>query len=296
MHAALATLAGLALIAIALRDIFQTLFRPAGRGHLARLLMESVWRASRRFAGRRPDLLSATGPALVVVVIFAWVGALVLGWALLYWPHLPESFLLSPQLERADQNDLLDGVYLSLVTLTTLGFGDVTPTAPWLRLVTPLEALVGFAVLSASITWIILIHGAVRRRRALAAEVAALRGTLAQPPVSLPDLDDPALERLLGELTPRLFAVGNDLHDVSGAYYFETTAERSSLAEALPYLLVLSKALSRPERSASVRLRASLLHAALVDLADALAGFLGIEASDPASVFRAYRAQRGRGE
>ncbi len=43
---------------------------------------------------------------------------------------------------------------------------------------------------------------------------------------------------------------------------------------------------------ASVRLRASLLAAALVDVADAVSRFMGIEETDPARVFRAYRERR----
>ena len=61
------------------------------------------------------------------------------------------------------------------MTLTTLGFGDVTPDAAWLRLVVPVEALLGFGLLSASISWLLLIHPALARRRSLAYEIALLR-------------------------------------------------------------------------------------------------------------------------
>jgi Ion channel len=70
---------------------------------------------------------------------------------------------------------LVDALNVSLVTLTTLGFGDVTPTDAWLRLLAPIEALLGFGLLTASISWLLLIYPALSRRRSLAYEVALLR-------------------------------------------------------------------------------------------------------------------------
>ncbi|MFC7876169.1 ion channel [Isoptericola sp. NPDC057391] len=35
-----------------------------------------------------------------------------------------------------------------------VGFGDIVPTTPWLRLATtPLQALIGFALLTAAVSW-----------------------------------------------------------------------------------------------------------------------------------------------
>ena len=42
-------------------------------------------------------------------------------------------------------------------------------------MVVPIEALLGFGLLSASISWLLLIHPAIARRRTLADEIALLR-------------------------------------------------------------------------------------------------------------------------
>lgn len=58
-------------------------------------------------------------------------------------------------LQGADDLGLLDAVYLSAVTFTTVGFGDVVPVGP-VRFLTGMEALVGFVLLtwSASFTYL----------------------------------------------------------------------------------------------------------------------------------------------
>ena len=57
---AAATVAGLALMAVVLRDLFHTIWHPGAQGTLARRILAGVWRVCR--AGRRASL---TGLAVV---------------------------------------------------------------------------------------------------------------------------------------------------------------------------------------------------------------------------------------
>src|SRR4051794_22177496 len=127
------TAAAVVIVATALRDVFDTLFHESGRAVLSRLLMRGVWRLFRRLGGRRR--LSLAGPIALIVVVMSWATMLVVGWALLLMPHMPDSFTISagPKSGR-----VVESLYLSLVTLTTVGFGDIAPAEGWLRLVTPL--------------------------------------------------------------------------------------------------------------------------------------------------------------
>jgi uncharacterized membrane protein len=77
---------------------------------------------------------------------------LVIGWALLYWVHLPSTFLLASGLDPKTHSGFNDALYLSLSTLTTLGCEDITPTSEWLRVVTLLEAMVGFEISTVSLS------------------------------------------------------------------------------------------------------------------------------------------------
>lgn len=59
-------------------------------------------------------------------------------------PPLVSSMPPSPA--RAAATASLDALSVSMVTMSTLGFGDITPAAGWLRIATPLEAFFGFAL------------------------------------------------------------------------------------------------------------------------------------------------------
>jgi len=84
-------------------------------------------------------------------------------------PAFPE---LGP---AANQRDFVDALYMSLVTLGTIGYGDISPATDVLRLIVPLEALVGFALLTASVSWVLTVYPALSRRRSLAYEITLLR-------------------------------------------------------------------------------------------------------------------------
>ncbi|MFE7630824.1 potassium channel family protein [Kocuria sp. NPDC057446] len=86
----------------------------------------------------------------MITVVVLWVLLQGVGWALVYLPHVPGGFTYSPGVDPADCPDPVEALYISFVTLATLGFGDVVATDPWIRLATPLEALTGFALLTAA--------------------------------------------------------------------------------------------------------------------------------------------------
>jgi ion channel len=257
--AVISTALGVGMIGLAARDVFDALFHPEGRGTFARLISRAVWWLFRR-PGPHPGLFPLAGPVALISVIAIWASLLVVGWAVIYWPHLPEGFSFSQA--TAPSGSFVEALHISLVTLTTLGFGDVTPHAPALRLLVPLEGLLGFGLLSASISWLLLIYPVLSRRRSLAYEITLLRGSGG----SVARLEPEALERLYTELTSRLVAVERDLVSFPISYYFAEEDPRFSLAASAPYLIELvDHGASREE--AGVRLRAELLRQATDDLA-----------------------------
>ena len=279
----LATAAGLLLIGVAGRDIFDALFHPEGRGALARRIARGVWGAFRR-AGVSRRALAGAGPLTLLVVIATWAALLALGWALVYLPHIPEGF----SGVSGGASDWVDAVNISLVTLTTVGFGDVVPSADWLRIVTPLEALLGFGLLSASISWLLLIYPVLARRRLLAYEIRLLRDAAAEEPGVLEHLRGEPAERLYQELTSRLIAVERDLVNFPITYYFAEADERFSLPAVAPYLLELAEH-GTADPSGHVRLRARLLRRAVADFAATTAsGFHGMAGATTEELLHAY--------
>jgi hypothetical protein len=281
----LSTAAGIAMILVACRDIFDTLFHPEGRAAVGRFTSRAVWLTMRRLGGGRPRLLTLAGPFALIAVIATWALLLILGWSLVYLPHV-DGFRIN---RAAEGGDLVDAVNISLVSLTTLGFGDAVPEAVWLRIVTPLEALLGFGLLSASVSWLLLVHPVLARRRSLAYEVSLLRREEDETGTSLESLEPAVAERVYAELTSRLIAVERDFVSFPVSYYFVESDPRFALAASAPYLVELSERGSAEGVPERVRLRARLLQEAIGDLAATTAtGFHGARDGSPAELLRAY--------
>jgi hypothetical protein len=256
------TAAAVVLVGVALRDVFDTLFHESGRAVLSRLMMRGVWRGFRRLGGRRR--LSLAGPIALIVVVMSWALMLVVGWALLLMPHMPDDFAFTTQ---SQSGRVVESLYLSLVTLTTVGFGDVAPAEGWLRLVTPLEALIGFGLLTASVSWLLSIYPLLSRRRSLAYEIHLLTEAEAKTGKPVTDMDSAAAVAVYSELTSRLVSVERDMVTFPVAYYFAEADPRFALPAAMPSLLRLAEAGCAPTTPEPVRLRATMLRDAIDDFA-----------------------------
>ncbi|MFM9372175.1 ion channel [Streptomyces sp. Da 82-17] len=111
---------------------------------------------------RHPAQARRVGPLGMVTVVALWALTVAVGWALVYWPHMPQRFSYAAGLEPTEHASPVDALYVSLVTL---GLGDIAPAAGWLRVLAPMEALVGFVLLSATVAWVLGIYPALARRR-----------------------------------------------------------------------------------------------------------------------------------
>jgi Ion channel len=252
------TAGGAGLVLVALRDIFHTIWYPSGRGGLSRRLMGAVWRVGRRRRAVGP----LTGPLAMVVVVLAWVLLILLGWALVYWPHLPDGFIFGSGLDPAERAGLLDAVYLSAVTLATLGFGDIVPTAGWLRIAVPVQALIGFALLTAAVSWVLQVYPALTRRRTLAMHLSLLRrvdthGRVADPRSVL-------ASALLRELALGLVQMRVDLTQYAETYYFRDGDADAALPAMVEVALDLSEQAGR-SLDGDVRYAGELLATAVGD-------------------------------
>lgn len=144
-----------ALLALLLADVFLTVFDPRGRGGpLNRVQNRSLWRLMRVLARRKPAALSLGAPLLVVLTLCVWVLLLVAAFAIAYYPFI-DTFLVSPGSTRGPW---VEAIYYSGYTAATLGFGDIVPDLPWLRLLAPIEAFLGFALLSVSVTYLLAVY------------------------------------------------------------------------------------------------------------------------------------------
>lgn len=300
--AILVTVVGVALILLALVDIFLTVFHPLTRsGSLSRAIARVVWGAAQVGARAIPPVLAFAGPAAMAVIIVGWAGLLAIGWALIYWPRLPDAFLLASGLDPAEHGGFLEAVSVSLTTLATLGYGDVTPERMWLRLLAPVQALVGLALATAAISWILSTYPVLARRRSLAHDVWLLGEVEGADGISPLALDESEASGLLADLATRLVMVREDLAQFPITYFFRGDDPRAELCAALPALAELAMEAGSPACPPAVRFQGAILGRAVAALCEDIARrFLrrpGLAQGEALAAFAAdHRCGTDRGE
>ena len=165
------TTAGATLLLLVAYDVYSTVLHSSARyGPVGEGLNRAVWNVARKVAfrlerRRRHKLLNAVGPALMPLLITAYIVLLTLAFALVYLPHVPDNFIITGPKGDAPW---LNAVYFSGCTLTTLGYGDIVPSTGGLRFVALVEAASGFALISLAITYLLAVNTALEHKRTVA--------------------------------------------------------------------------------------------------------------------------------
>jgi hypothetical protein len=283
------TLLGALVIALTLRDVFDVLFHPLGRGMIARQVVRLVAGAARAGSRVRTIALLA-GPLSYVAVVATWALLLALGWALVFLPQMPQGFSFDPGLVPNEHAGFLDALYVSLVNLTSLGYGDISPAAPFLRILGPVETLFGLGLLTASISWLISIYSALARRDSLAHEVHLTKEAEEQLGNKLADADPQLLERMLTSFTEQLIATRRDLIHFPITHYFRTEDEERALSDLLPFLSALVEEASAESRPHALKVRAQMLGMAIDDFAETLRARLRLSGETTEATLEHYQA------
>jgi hypothetical protein len=265
----LSAAAGVALIALAVHDIFTVLFRPGAESRFSGAIARAIWTLLRRVAGRRRNVLAVAGPTALLAVICFWALALVAGWTLIYLPHYPGDYVLAQG--TVAHAPVVGALHTSLTTVTTLGSANAVPKTAWLQVASPVEALLGFGILTAAVSWLLQIYPVLSRRRALAYEIHLLADTERRLQLDVAQLETSVASQLYAELTSRLIGVERDLVKFPITYYFAETDARFSLAAAMPVLTEIAERGRASQPPDSVRLRAEMLHEAIDDLVSTIA-------------------------
>jgi hypothetical protein len=163
----LATIFGVVLILVVLEDAFETVVlsrRVTRRVRLARLFFRYTWlpcSALLRWISsgrRRENFLSFYGPLSLLLLLMVWATGLIFGFALLHWANGSAIDFTKGTL------DFSTDLYFSGTNFFTLGLGDVTPRTPMARVLTVLEAGVGFGFLALVIGYLPALNLSFSRR------------------------------------------------------------------------------------------------------------------------------------
>ena len=184
MHA-LRLIAGIACLFFALLDAFETVILPrraTGRFRMTRVFYRTTWFPWRwialrvRHPRKRETLLSFYGPLSLVLLIGAWAGALIFGFALIY-NAIPGAFV-DP---RRTAHPFITDLYASGTTIFTLGLGDVVPHTLFIRVLVVLEAGIGLGFVALVIGYFPVLYGAFSRREV---NIALLDARAGSPPTA----------------------------------------------------------------------------------------------------------------
>jgi hypothetical protein len=163
----LAGVGGAWLVGVVLWDAFETIVLPrriSRRVRLTRLFYRFTWRpcaalARRIRAGsRRETFLSFFAPLSLLLLLALWATALVTGFGLLQYANGSDVRLSS------GLSGFTTDLYLSGTTFFTLGLGDVVPLGTVARVLTVVEAGLGFAFLAIVIGYFPVLYQAFSRR------------------------------------------------------------------------------------------------------------------------------------
>ena len=156
--------------------------RVVRRLRLTRLFYRTTWLPWSRIvrsvcSGRRLEtLLGFYGPLSLLFLIFFWVAVLVFGFGLVHWSI--GSGMSDIDGRRGFGTDL----YMSGTTFFTLGLGDVRPIIPVAKVITVIEAGMGFGFLALVIGYFPALSLSFSRRES---SISKLDSRAGSPPVGM---------------------------------------------------------------------------------------------------------------
>lgn len=282
------TVLGFALIGAALLDVFQTLFHPAGRGAMSDWTAQVIWKCFRRAAARYRKLLTYAGPTAILAIITTWAALTWFGFALIYFPRLHSSFAFTPGVEGTRFAGLLEALDLSLGGLITLSEG-INASSPWLQLLRGAEAVIGFGLLTASVSWLLSIYPVLESRRSIAERAALLHNAELENHLDITHDAPQEAQDWIFNIGCDLASLRNQMAQFPITYYFHVGEAQTSLAGALPYLAELADRASSSSGVSALLAAGTVLGGAVHNFLNTLAEvFLAMPGEDDRAVLRAY--------
>lgn len=258
---------GIICNALVLFDVLTTLFSASGDAGISQRFARRFWQLMSPLLQKSTFVRTVAGPSTFITVVMSWLVVTVIGWACIYWPFLPDSFLTDFGVDEGPTSGtFLTAIYLSMVTMTTLGFGDIVPATGPLRTIVPLQGFLGMGLLTAGVSWFLSIDPVLSRRRTLAHYATVLR----ESPGSERALGTWGVEHreaVLGDLATRVLTVRADLAQFPITYFFRDTDERTNLARSFPYLIQIAseEQLEASDQTPGVCSSAAVLETAIND-------------------------------
>jgi Ion channel len=173
------------LLALILWDAFESIVLPrrvTRRFRFTRFFYRSTWvpwswiAKIIRSPKWRDAYLSVYGPLSLLFLLIAWAFGLIFSFALLQWS-------IGSGIETPEHNPgFISDFYFSGSTFFTLGLGDVTPVTKAARVITVIEAGMGFGFLALVISYLPVLYQAFSKREV---NISLLDARAGSPPTAI---------------------------------------------------------------------------------------------------------------
>jgi len=161
--------AGAALILIAFVDVYLTVLQGGPVSLLSAWLSRGVWHTFRGIGQRlgryKNRFLAYAGPTLIPAMITMWMMLLTVGFALVFLPVMGTKIVAS---SGETPVGFWPALYFSLMSLVTLGSGDIVANSNTYRILDTFGAVAGFSIATAAITYLMSVYSAVIRHNSFA--------------------------------------------------------------------------------------------------------------------------------
>ena len=175
---------GCVITVAVLLDAFETVVLPrrvTRQFKLTAWFYRRTWIPWRNIAGRirtfsrQQNFLGYFGPLSLILLLGFWAASLILGFALLQYGIGGH--------EQLGNEPITFGriLYHSGETFFTLGYGDIVPTSSWARVLSVLEAGMGFAFLGVVIGYLPVVYASFSRREI---QISMLDARAGSPPTA----------------------------------------------------------------------------------------------------------------
>ena len=163
-------LIGVGIIILVILDIYLTvLFHRLGSSIISMPLNQGIWRLfcllARVIPSKSDRLLAHSGSIMIVALLVVWATFFICGFTFIIMPGLGTGIQAS---EGQTPNDFITALYYSGFSFTTLGTGDLVPKIAIYRLLTILEAALGFSSFTITITYLLSVYNALIARNTFA--------------------------------------------------------------------------------------------------------------------------------
>jgi hypothetical protein len=269
---------GLALAALTLRDVFETVIVPGGSRTLLRvarrlvLVLLPIWKAIR---GRRHGLSGAFAPLVLVLSFVIWIALLALAFGLM-------AYAMRGHYRPALQS-LPDAIYMVGSSIVTIGVSEEDALGPgrWIILA---AGFCGLAVMTMAVTYLLEVQGSVSKRDI---GIIKLNTSAGEPPSAVTLLQRFAAIGNRGEIASVLrdsrdwcATVRQSHSNHPSLIYFQSTATGSGWPAALGAMLDLALLAELCLDDEPLRGPAILLREEATRMARELAAVIGLAPRD----------------